>query len=253
MNPLLQNREHSERVKDSNWMAESAHDRSRLYVSTGRRIILRVYKSCNGNKGIAQAVSLLWPFFAHRHKPALAAHMLRPSLALLILCFSCALAQAQSFAHRERTPNQTNAQPTTDQVVASQAILLLKRLDDQVIVYRSLGEFEEGRRLARVPLATFQRNLREVSAGVEELASHLPQGNLKSEIQNALASYRDGAYWWERAEQPRVIHVSQLQPTETPLTSSDSFFAGSLPYTIAIHWRQANKHLRRAARHIANS
>lgn len=165
--------------------------------------------------------------------------MVRPSLALLILCCSCALAHGQSFAHRE---------PAADQVVASQAILLLKRLDNQVIVYRSLGEFEEGRRLARVPLATFQRDLREVSAAVEDLASGLPQGRLQSEIRNALASYRDGAYWWERAEQPRVIHVSQLRSTEAPRTPSDSFLAGNLPYTIAIHWRQANKHLQRAVR-----
>lgn len=175
--------------------------------------------------------------------------MLRASLALLILCSSCALAQGQSFAWRDRTLDQTVG-ATADQVVASQAILLLKRLDDDVIVYRSRGDFEEGRQLARVPLETFQRHLNEVNGEVEELAARLPEGRLRSEIRNALASYRDGAYWWERAHQPRVINVSRLETSIPAATSSDKSFAASLPYTIALHWRQANKHLRRAIQQL---
>ena len=167
--------------------------------------------------------------------------MIRPSLALLILCFSCALAPGQSFARRDRT---------ADQVVASQAILLLKRLDDDVIVYKSLGQFEEGRQLARVPFETFQRNLNEVSGEIEELASRLPQGRLRSEISNALASYRDGAYWWEKAYQPRVIHVSEFRYRDADATPVDAFFRANIPYTVAIHWRHANKHLQRAIREL---
>ena len=176
--------------------------------------------------------------------------MLRPSLALLILCFSCALAHGQYLAPRDRGADQVIDEVTADQLVAAQAILLLKQLDDDVIVYRSRGEFEEGRQLARVPLATFQRNLIEVGAQAEELASRLPHGRLKSEIRNALASYRDGAYWWEKADQPRVIHISELRPADNNVTPSDSFFRANLPYTIAIHWRQANKHLQRALQHL---
>ena len=176
--------------------------------------------------------------------------MLRPSLALLILCFTCALAHGQSFARRDRVADQVIEEATADQVVASQAILLLKRLDDDVIVYRSLGEFEEGRKLARVPFETFQRDLNEVSAAVEELTSRLPQGKLKVEIRNALASYRDGAYWWERAYQPRVINVSEFRSTDAEVTPGDSFFRTNIPYTVVIHWRQANKHLQRAIRYL---
>ncbi len=176
--------------------------------------------------------------------------MLRPSLALLILCFCCALAHGQSFARRDRATDQVTDEATADQVVAAQAILLLKRLDDDVIVYRSLGEFEEGRQLARVPFATFKRNLIEVGAEAEELASRLPPGRLKSEIRNALASYRDGAYWWERADQPRVVHASELRSTDNTVTPSALFFRANLPYTVAIHWRQANKHLQRAVQHL---
>ena len=176
--------------------------------------------------------------------------MLRPSLALLILCFCCALAHGQSFARRDSVADQINEEATADQVVAAQAILLLKRLDDDVIVYRSRGEFEEGRQLARVPFATFKTNLIEVGAAAEELASRLPPGRLKSEIRNALASYRDGAYWWEKVDQPRVVHVSELRSTDNTVTPAALFFRANLPYTVAIHWRQANKHLQRAVQHL---
>ena len=176
--------------------------------------------------------------------------MLRPSLALLILSFSCALAHGQSLAPRDRNAHQVPDEVTADQVVAAQAILLLKRLDDDVIVYRSLGEFEESRQLARVPFATFQKHLHEVGAEADELASRLPSGRLKSAIRNALASYRDGAYWWEKADQPRVIHISELRPADNNITPSDSFFRASLPYTVAIHWRQANKQLQRAVQYL---
>jgi hypothetical protein len=175
--------------------------------------------------------------------------MLRPSLALLILCFSCALAHGQSFAPRDRAADQTDVEVTADQVVAAQAILLLKRLDDDVIVYQSLGEFEEGRHLARVPFATFQRNLNEVGAEVEELASRLPRGRLKSEIRNALASYRDGAYWWEKVHHAKVISVAALRAIEGD-TTSDLFLRASMPYNVVIHWRQANKHLQQAIKYF---
>lgn len=178
--------------------------------------------------------------------------MLRPSLALLILGFSCALAHGQSLAPGDRG-DQIIEDATADQVVALQAILLLKRLDDDVIVYRSRGEFEEVRQLARVPFATFQRHLKEVSAEVEELASRLPPGRLKSEIRNTLAMYRDGAYWWEKVDQPRVIDFSKLRSNDTGLTLSDRSSAASLPYTVAFHWRQANKHLRRAIKDLRST
>ena len=176
--------------------------------------------------------------------------MHRLCLALLILSFPCAVAHGQSLPRRDYDHIRTNEEGTADQVIASQAILLLKRLDDQVIVYRSPGDFEESGKLARVSFETFQRNLNQVSGEVEELALRLPDGQLKTEICNALASYRDGAYWWKKVYSPRVINVSEFRPGDGDMTSSRMFFLSSLPYTVAIHWRQANKHLQLAIEHF---
>jgi sugar lactone lactonase YvrE len=127
----------------------------------------------------------------------------------------------------------------------------LSQLDNDVIVYRSLGDFEEGRKLASVSLGTFQAHLREATGEVASILPRLNDSRLKTEISNALACYRDGAYWWEKIYQPRVIHVSEFRSNDKDVTPSASFFHANLPYTVAIHWRQANKHLQRAIRRVA--
>jgi hypothetical protein len=130
--------------------------------------------------------------------------------------------------------------------IPARAIAALTRLDRDVLVYRSLGDFEENGKLARVSFETFRNELQEVIAEVEPLLSRLAQGSLKNEISNALDSYRDGALWWQKIDQPRVVRVSALNSTEITRTPSDTAFMATVPYTVAIHWRQAGKYLKRA-------
>jgi hypothetical protein len=173
--------------------------------------------------------------------------MKRPSLALLILCFFCALAHGQSLTRATRYSAELTNEGTADQVLATRAMLLLKRLDDEVIVYRSLGEFQESGKLARVSLDDFKSHLREAGAEVEAISSLLADSRLKNELRNTIASYRDGAFWWQQVYQPRVINVSSLTP-ETNRTPADAFLLANTPYTVAIHWRQAHKYFQRAVR-----
>jgi hypothetical protein len=168
-------------------------------------------------------------------------HRLLTLLVLILAAYTSAQAQPRPLAASETS---------NDRIVAARAITALSQLDHDVIVYRSLGEFEEGRKLASVSLTTFQTHLREATAEVESVLPRLNDARLKTAISNALASYRDGAYWWEKIYQPRVIHVSEFRSNETDVTPSASFFHANLPYTVAIHWRQANKHLQRAVRQI---
>jgi hypothetical protein len=173
--------------------------------------------------------------------------MNRFSLALLILLVVTVVAHGQSVARAKQSLTVVAAVETNDnQVLAARAIAVLKRLDDDVLVYRSLGDFEANGRLARVSFETFQNDLQEVTAQVEPMLSRLPQSRLKSEISNALDSYRDGAFWWQKINQPRVVHVSALTATEFNRTPSDTAFLSTVPYTVAIHWRQAGKYLKRA-------
>ena len=149
------------------------------------------------------------------------------------------LNQAESRIDEVRTADK-------DQILTARAIAALKRLDRDVLVYRSLGDFEESGKLARVSFETFRNDLGEVTAEIEPLLSRLPQSRLKIEIRNALDSYRDGAFWWQKIDRPRVVHVSALAFSESTRTSADTALLANVPYTVAIHWRQAEKYLKRA-------
>ena len=179
--------------------------------------------------------------------------MHRLSLVLLILFLGGSVALGQSVARLDKSANLVPDNETRDErVLAARTITALKRLDSQVIVYRSLGDFEDQGKLARVPFAQFANDLRAVTNEVEPMLSRMPQSRLKTEITNALYSYRDGAFWWEKIDQPRVVHISALTSTETR-TSSDSAFLATVPYTVAIHWRQANRYLKHAEELIDGS
>jgi hypothetical protein len=171
--------------------------------------------------------------------------MNRPSLALLILFFGSVVVCGQSVTRLESPNLLAKTETRANRVPAVRALTLLRRLDDDVIVYRSLGDFEANGRLAQVSFAKFANDLQAVTNEVEPMLSRMPQGRLRTAITNALDSYRDGAFWWQKIDQSRVVHVSALTSTGTR-SSSDSAFLASVPYTVAIHWRQANGYLKRA-------
>ena len=171
--------------------------------------------------------------------------MLRLSLALSslsVLLISTA-AYSQSLAKPNRSTSETSARD-----VNAKAIAALRRLDEDVIVYRSLAEFEDGRKLARVSLRTFEHELTEVSAEVQPWLNEMPDGKLKLQLTNALDSFRDGVFWWRKIDQPRVVSVSALASSERTRSLADEAFLSTMTYTVAIHWRQAHDYLARAER-----
>src|SRR5437867_10847929 len=128
--------------------------------------------------------------------------MNRVSLVLGILLFLVPTsAHGQSVARSKLSePETLISEPTTltetsdDSLLAIRAMAALKRLEKDVLVYRSLGDFEGDGRLARVSFETFQNDLQEVTAEVEPLLARLTRSKLKMEISNALDSYRDGSF-----------------------------------------------------------
>ncbi len=174
--------------------------------------------------------------------------MKRPSLAFLIFFLISVATYGQSVSRAKvRTVESTTEISTADdRIFVARAITALRRLEAEVITYRSLGDFEAGGKLARVPLESFQSHLQETAAEVESTLGYITNDRLRMELINALASYRDGAFWWERIYQPRVVHVSALNYDEINRTPSDNALLATVPYTVAIHWRQAAKYLKRA-------
>jgi len=133
-----------------------------------------------------------------------------------------------------------------DAMSAREALEALKELQDEVIVYRSLGEFEEGRSLARVSFDSFTTHLHRTSPVVKHLLSLLPENRLKMELHNALLSYMDGGFWWSKVYSPAVINVSGRGFAEGEQTRLDKAYLSTDLYTVAINWRQGSQHIKRA-------
>jgi hypothetical protein len=174
--------------------------------------------------------------------------MKQRSLALLILLVLSAATYSQSVSSAKARSLEltTDTASCEDRVFAARAISALKRLEDEVIIYHSLGDFEAGGKLAQVPFETFQNDLQKVTWEVESPLSQIANDRLKTELSNTLASFRDGAFWWKRIYQPRVVHVSALNYDEIAHSPADAVLLETAPYTVAIYWRQAAKYLKRA-------
>ena len=142
-------------------------------------------------------------------------------------------------------PGNREAERENDRALARSVISALKILESEVVVSNSLGDFEASPTLVRVPVERFTSDLQKVSADVELILSWLPQNKLKNELANALSSYQDGGLWWRRVYQPRVINVSDLVSPAVS-TPSDTAYLATVPYTVAINWRQGSKYLKRA-------
>ncbi|MDX6500640.1 MAG: hypothetical protein QOG23_3900 [Blastocatellia bacterium] len=174
--------------------------------------------------------------------------MKRSSLAALTNLFLAPMATYSKSVARLKPistrPSRAEREQPDEIALAARSMCALKRLEKDVLIYRSLGDFETHGKLARVSYQAFRNDLNEVSSEVEPMLSRLPQSKLKTELSNALASYRDGEFWWQQIDKPRVANgtASAASPS-----SSDTAFQSSVPYTVTIHWRQANRYLKRAA------
>lgn len=155
---------------------------------------------------------------------------------------ACQLPAGKTFISQRKNKSEAG----TDLTLPACIVAVIRRLESHVLVYRSLNDFEASGRLALVPFEVFQSDLKEIIAELEPILSRLPESKFKTEITNALASYRDGAFWWRRIYQTRVINVSQLTLVESDRTMAGVVFTATIPYTVAIHWRQAAKYLKRA-------
>ena len=133
-----------------------------------------------------------------------------------------------------------------DQMLAARIIESLKILESKVLVYRSLGDFERSGKIARVPLADFKKDLQKLTLEAESTLAWLPQNLLKSELSNSLHSFADGAYWWEKIDQPRVVRVSEMAARDRYVSAPQAALLTTVPYTVVVHWRQGSNYLQHA-------
>lgn len=180
----------------------------------------------------------------------------RHHLSVRLILFAFALLTAQQSMHAQTansidtSSNLRSAGKRDDAILAQRALASLEQLKAAVVVYSSHDTFESDGRLARVPLQTFADNLNQVTAEVESIISQLSDAQLRSELSNALYSYRDGAFWWTKLDPQKVVKIANLRAGLTTITPAERFFNCTVPHRVVMHWRQANKYLRRAQKLI---
>lgn len=177
-------------------------------------------------------------------------HQLLLNKARLHAAWARASLNALSGAVDEKTVtalSQIETERRLDREMAESALGALARLESEVRIYRTLGEFIEGRALARVSFETFTTDLEEASHTIKANLYRLPESSLKNELRNALLSYLDGRFWWSKVYHPAVIHAgNSYAAAEAPMPPSLSD-PEAIKYTVVINWRQARQYTGRAA------
>jgi hypothetical protein len=184
--------------------------------------------------------------------------MMNTNLHLLVrfFLFPFALLTALDSIHAQTTkltvalPDLASTAKCDDAILARRAVVALEQLKAVVVVQSSHDTFESHGRLAHVPFETFTHKLNHATAEVESTLSQMSDVKLRSHLSNSLYSYRDGAFWWARLDQERVIPIANLRGSFTTTTPAERFFKSTLPDRVVVHWRQANKYLQRAQKLI---
>jgi len=140
------------------------------------------------------------------------------------------------------------AERRAERALAESAFGALMELESAVFVYRTRAEFEEGGRLARVPFGSFAARLARTAAHVEKVLAWLPETRLRAELRHALRSYADGHSWWARAHCARVVEAGGDCVSEAERWRLGAAYPETAAYAVAVNWRNASKHLERAAR-----
>ena len=158
---------------------------------------------------------------------------------------------------RERTTlaalAEMRAERVTDLSLARRVVAALRALEVDVNAPRTLAEFEESGRVARVPFARFSEGVAETLRGVDALLGSLPRGRVRLALQNARNSYRDGLFWWRKTHGRAAPTVAASALAETDPLESAHLDARAARYTVVINWRNALKYTAQAEDLIRSS
>lgn len=147
---------------------------------------------------------------------------------------------------------EAEAERAAERALALRALEALRRLEGAVVVYRTRADFEEGGALARVTFESFDARLARASREVGLILAWLPESRPRAELRHALRSYADGRFWWARARCARVVEAGADCLSEAVRWRLGAAYPGAASYSVAVHWRNAARHLARAARHLGS-
>jgi hypothetical protein len=122
-------------------------------------------------------------------------------------------------------------------------VSVLQTLERDVNSYASLGEFEAHNRVAKVSFDQLSNDFKRASAACLPVLTSLPRNSLTYHLQNALNSYADGLFWWQKTYKRKEAVVSVQNWTEPPPRNPLGFDAAGIDYAVVSNWRKAGRHI----------
>jgi hypothetical protein len=132
-------------------------------------------------------------------------------------------------------------------------VSILQTLERDVNSYASLGEFEAHNRVAKVSFDQLSNDFKKASDACLPVLTSLPRNSLTYHLQNALNSYADGLFWWQKTYKRKEIVVSAQNWTEPPPRNPLGFDAAGVDYAVVSNWRKAGRHIAIAQGEIERS
>jgi hypothetical protein len=146
------------------------------------------------------------------------------------------------------TLSEIKKERSIDMTLAESAVAILKTLDGEINSYSSLGEFEERSAVARVSFDKLSGDFETAATTLEQLLSSLPRNLLYYQLRNALNSYSDGLFWWQKTHMHKDAAVVPVNNWTEPASQKPmGFDAGTINYTVVCNWRKARQHIANAA------
>lgn len=152
-----------------------------------------------------------------------------------------------------RTIAEINRERLIDLRLSESFVSTLQSLERDVNSYASLGEFEAHNRVAKVSFDQLSNDFENVSAACLPVLASLPRNSLTYHLQNALNSYADGLFWWQKTYKRKEIVVSAQNWTEPPPRNPLGFDAAGIDYAVISNWRKAERHIAIARGEIEKS
>jgi hypothetical protein len=134
-----------------------------------------------------------------------------------------------------------------DLALGERAVAALKRLEQNVCAYASLGEFEERKVLARVSFEELSGEMAGALWRVDAVLRSLPRGPIFYALYRARNAYGDGLFWWEKTYRRDKKTVSASSFTEPDGLRPLGLEADAVNYTVVANWRNAARRTREAA------
>lgn len=142
---------------------------------------------------------------------------------------------------------EMRAERVLDLVVARQALVALEGLEALTNAPATLADYEAEKRLGKVSPAEFGERLDAASQTIAQSLAWLPESRVKSDLNNALQSYADALWWWQRSDRPLVVSVAGSKFAGQNFAAMSHLPDTQLGYNAVANLRHAREYAHRAA------